>query len=653
MRSETELRRGALGVFAAVIALTVAYLALSQGLVGRPGLVHANAVDLGDVIGGVAPAAVGLVLAWLRPRNPIGWILLLMGATLALGDAGQAYGERSVGFPGEHLPLGLWTLSLSAPLWIVTAFAPTSLILVRYPSGTITGRWPRRFDRLVIWSYPVVYVGYAASASSVSDEIVGRTPPVMLPATVSDVVLAVGALGVVLGTLLIVGDAIRRVIRSERDERTALALVLITASAAILILLFGQVEWAGSLAYFATLVAIAIGVVRYRALGIELAVRRALVYGLLTGLVLAVFVGVVALVTRVVPGSFAPQVVAAALVAVLLAPARDRVQAVVDRLLYGERNDPVAALRRLSSPIQTASGRVIPAVLASLGQALRLRGVELTDGTSVERWGEVDGDVAVVKLGFAGRDLGELRASPRTGESALGKADRALLQAIAPMVAAIRHATHLTDQLQVEQTRVVKATQSERTRLRHELHDGLGPSLTGIGLGLEAVEQRITDPAARAIVSRLREEVTAALEETRRLIEGLRPAALDNQDLMGALERRAQQASGDSLAVVVRLPAPLPMLPPDVEAAAFRIADEALTNVVRHSHAQLATIEVTADTWLHVSVVDDGIGVAGPRPGGVGLESMRSRAEQVGGRFRIDSRPGRTEVVAELPLEAA
>jgi len=652
MRSETALRRGALGVFASVIALTVAYLALSQGLAGRPGLVHSNGVDPGDVIGTVAPAAVGLVLAWLRPRNPIGWILLLMGFTLGVCNAGQAYGERSIGFPGEHLPLGLWTLSLVAPLWIVTAFAPTSLILVRYPSGTVSGRWPRLFDRLVIWSYPVVYVGYATSVSSVSDEIVDGRPPILLPAPVGDLVLSAGALGVLLGTLLIVGDAIRRVIRAERDERTALALVLITASAAILILFF-SVDWAGSLAYFATLVAIAIGVVRYRALGIEVAVRRALVYGLLTGLVLAIFVGVVALVTRVVPGSFAPQVVAAALVAVLLAPARERVQAIVDRLLYGERNDPVEALRRLSSPIQTASGRVVPAVLASLGQALRLQGVELRDGTSVERWGEVDGNVTSVKLGFAGRDLGELRASPRTGESALGKADRALLQAIAPMVAAIRHATHLTDQVQFERTRVVKATQSERTRLRQELHDGLGPSLTGIGLGLEAVEQRTTDPAARAIVARLREEVMSALEETRRLIEGLRPAVLDSHDLAGALQRRAEQASGETLEVTLRLSKPLPLLPPDVEAAAFRIADEALSNVVRHSHAHIATIELTADTWLHLSVVDDGVGVTGPRPGGVGLESMRSRAEQLGGRFRIDSRPGFTEITADLPLEAA
>jgi signal transduction histidine kinase len=292
-------------------------------------------------------------------------------------------------------------------------------------------------------------------------------------------------------------------------------------------------------------------------------------------------------------------------------------------------------------------------VLASLGQALRLQGVELRDGNSVERWGEVDGNVTAVKLGFAGRDLGELRASPRTGESALGKADRALLQAVAPMVAAIRHATHLTDQVQFERTRVVKATQSERTRLRQELHDGLGPSLTGIGLGLEAVEQRTTDPAARAIVARLREEVMSALEETRRLIEGLRPAVLDSHDLAGALQRRAEQASGENLAVTLRLAEPLPLLPPDVEAAAFRIADEALSNVVRHSHASVATIELTADTWLHLTVVDDGVGVTGPRPGGVGLESMRSRAEQLGGRFRIDSRPGHTEISADLPLEAA
>ena len=646
------MRRWALAGFGLSVSLGIAYVVASRGLAGHPGFRPDVDWQLGDLLGSVIPPAIGLVLVWARPRNPIGWLVMATGLAFGACNAGQAYGARALVVPEEHLPLGALAMSLSAPLWIPALFIPASLLLVRYPTGTMAGTWPRSFDRLVTWGFLPLYVGYATSPNSVTDSVPDGLPPLVLPEAVGGSLMLVGLLAVATGTLLIVGDAVRRALRAGPAERSALLLVAVAATLAV-VLVFSQYEWLGSVAYFGILVAIAIGVLRYQALGIEVVVRRALVYGVLTGLVLLVFVGVVTLLTRVVPDSLAPQVLAAALIAIGLAPARDRVQRGVDRLLYGERNDPVAALRRLSSPIQTASGRILPAVLASLGQALRLRGVEFRDGDDVERWGEVDGEVVSVRLGYGGHDLGELRASTRSGQRSLGRADRAMLQAIAPLVAAIRQATRVTDQLRVEQSRVVKATQSERTRLRQELHDGLGPSLTGIGLSLEAVEQRTQDPTTRAIVARLRDEVAAALEETRRLIDGLRPAALDDSDLVGALRRRVEQASGDALRVALELPEPLPALPPAVEAAAFRIAEEALTNVVRHSRARSATIELTADTWLHLRVVDDGVGVSVPRPGGVGLESMRARAEQVGGRLLIDSRPGGTTVLADLPLEAA
>jgi signal transduction histidine kinase len=246
--------------------------------------------------------------------------------------------------------------------------------------------------------------------------------------------------------------------------------------------------------------------------------------------------------------------------------------------------------------------------------------------------------VLVVPVEYAGMRLGTLAVGGRTGEKRLGRADRRLLEAVLPLVAAV--------------WRAEQATGDERARLRRELHDGLGPSLTGVGLGLEALASR--SPDGDELVARLRVEVASALAETRRIIEDLRPAALEAEDLVGALRRRAdglRDAVGLDVELVVT--DGLPVLAPELESAAYRIADEALTNVVRHAEAHHCTVTVAHDAGrLRLSVADDGVGFPGPRNGGVGLGSMRERAERLGGFFEVGRQRVGTLVVAELPTGA-
>jgi signal transduction histidine kinase len=375
------------------------------------------------------------------------------------------------------------------------------------------------------------------------------------------------------------------------------------------------------------------------------------VYAVLTGAVLLVLVVVVAGLTRLLPDGPLPQVVAAALVAVGLTPARDGIQRVIDRLLYGVRDDPMGALQRVGSPLRSTEGHeLVTEILAALARALKVDGVAIT-GARAATYGELTGDLTEVPLEFAGEVVGTLHVSPRRGERRLGAADERTLSAVAPLVAAVVRSVALADDLRAEKERVVEATQLERHRLRQELHDGLGPSLTGIGLGLEAVvPQR---PQDQQLLGRLRAEVTSALEEIRRIIDDLRPFALDDDDLASVLRRRTGQiAEATGMSVQFDSPRDLPFLPPEVSAAALRIAEEALTNVVRHADASVCRVRLRVDDCLHLEVSDNGSGRRDADTPGVGLASMRERAERIGGRFTLaDAAPG-TTVLAALPLQA-
>jgi signal transduction histidine kinase len=196
------------------------------------------------------------------------------------------------------------------------------------------------------------------------------------------------------------------------------------------------------------------------------------------------------------------------------------------------------------------------------------------------------------------------------------------------------------------------AAQDERARIRRDLHDGLGPSLSGVVLGLDAVGATLrTDPdAAESIARRLREEAERSVEEVRRIIDALAPSALDGQGLVPALRARAAVVA-DRVAVDVEAPEPLPPLPPEVEAAAYRIVDEAVNNVVRHAGAMHCLVRVSVDPDLVLEVRDDGCGLPERPRAGVGLASMRQRAEELGGSFAVQSNGHGGAVVVRLPVE--
>ncbi len=201
--------------------------------------------------------------------------------------------------------------------------------------------------------------------------------------------------------------------------------------------------------------------------------------------------------------------------------------------------------------------------------------------------------------------------------------------------------------LKAARRRIVDEREEERARLRRELHDGIGPSLAAIGLGLRQLEQTATpgDDAVRLMA----DEVQRAVAEVRRICDGLRPAALNELGLSGALAESIEplRRFGPSISLSVD---ELPPLAPAVEVAAYRIVMEAATNAVRHANAQRIDVTIRYDDGLVLAVGDDGTGLSPDRRAGVGLQGMSERADEVGGWLTTSNGETRgTHIRAWLP----
>jgi signal transduction histidine kinase len=212
----------------------------------------------------------------------------------------------------------------------------------------------------------------------------------------------------------------------------------------------------------------------------------------------------------------------------------------------------------------------------------------------------------------------------------------------------------VTAQLQRSRERLVSVIEEERRRLRRDLHDGLGPALAAQTLKAGSARALFTrDPErAQALLEEMEVDAQTAMADVRRLVYNLRPPALDELGLAGAIRQTAATHAGGML-MTVELPDELPPLPAAVELAAYRIAQEALTNVTRHARAGRCRLRLTVNEDLELEVIDNGIGLGKAGPPGVGMSSIRERAAELGGTSSIG--PGRssgTRVFVQLPILA-
>jgi signal transduction histidine kinase len=333
----------------------------------------------------------------------------------------------------------------------------------------------------------------------------------------------------------------------------------------------------------------------------------------------------------------------------------------VNRLMYGERDDPYTVLSRLSQQLKMtlAPTAVLPSIAEAIALTLKLPYVALAlkQGNRLEiaaAYGLPAGDPMRLPLVYQAETVGQLVVAPRTPGESFTPAERQLLEDIALQAGVAAHAVRLTADLQRARERLVTAREEERRRLRRDLHDGLGPQLASMTLTVAAAREllRQDGDAADVLLQELAGHTQAAIADIRRLVYALRPPALDDLGLAPALREQAAQYSQSGLQIRIDAPDRLPPLPAAVEVAAYRIVLEALTNVVRHAHARTCTISITLTPGdaLDVEIRDDGLGLPVGGRAGVGLTSMRERAAELGGICVIESAPGGgTRVHTRLP----
>ncbi|HEY6409087.1 MAG TPA: GAF domain-containing sensor histidine kinase, partial [Ktedonobacteraceae bacterium] len=355
---------------------------------------------------------------------------------------------------------------------------------------------------------------------------------------------------------------------------------------------------------------------------------------------------------------------ATGLIAVLFQPLRLSLQRAVNRLMFGERDNPYHVISHLGQRLETTlvPEAVLPMIVETVNQALKLpyAAITLKQGDEfpiVASHGEA-GEIALsLPLVYQAETIGQLLLAPRTRGEAFTSADRSLLDDLARQAGIAAHAVRLTTELQLARARLVTTREEERRRLRRDLHDGLGPQLAGLTLKLETARNRLAyDTLADTLLSDLTTRTQAAVTDIRRLVYALRPPALDELGLLPALREQALQYSdqGDNgLHISIDAPDCLPELSAAVEVAVYRIAQEALTNVVHHARARHCVLRLVLDETagrLTLEVQDDGVWMTPTSKKGVGLVSMRERAEELGGTWTMKQAPtGGTCVLVQLP----
>jgi signal transduction histidine kinase len=628
---------------------------------GLTPLAYATWLALLTVAVAVVFAGVGGLLVWRQPTDR----MALLAAFALLLFGGVTFTEVgpfvAPAYPGLRLPYAL--------LDLLGRVSFTAFVFV-FPDGRFVPGWTR-------W-VALIWIAVQAPVPFLPAE--RDTPARAIVEFLTDPAFVVGLATAALGQVY----RYRRVSTPAQRQQTRWTASGFAIALGVFLALGVVQHWApgadepirslaiATLAHAAmTLVplSLAVALLWHGLYDVDALIGRTLVYGALTACIVAIYMLVVGYLGSLfrTDDNLLISLLATGAAAAVFQPLRERLQRTVNRLLYGERDEPYAVLsdlgRRLDTSVDPAA--MLPTVVETIARALKLPYTAIRaerDGglADVAAAGGLTGPPLRLPLVHQGEPMGELVLGRRGRGEPFGPADRRLLDDLARQAAAAVHAVRLTADLQRSRQGLVNAREEERRRLRRDLHDGLGPTLAALGLKLETARNRLgNDPQADALLADLAERTQAAVADIRRLVYALRPPALDELGLVGALRQVASASdthAPDGLLVGVEASDRLPSLPAAVEVAAFRITQEAVTNVVRHARARTCAIRLQlADAALRLSIEDDGVGLPASRRVGVGLASMRERAEELGGTFTIQPRPGGgtgVQVVLPLPVEA-
>jgi signal transduction histidine kinase len=677
----------ALALVIFLVAIPLGYARLIGGASIRPPvdapawyIAAASSVNgIVSVLAALVSLGLGALLFWKRRDEPVALVVSFYLLAYAIVMAGPL--EALDGFPSFHGPAeSQANLILPASLiWSIQGalIIPTlPLFLYLFPNGRFVPHWARWLALLLIpVATPMIFIDWSGGF------------PTMSPLMMSLVVAYLGMMGAGVYAQLYRYRRVATPTERQQTKWVVVGMLLLLLLLVVSYYLYGLLDtmppgtarpwWypLGELCWWLSLtilpLSLALAVMRHRLWDVDVIINRALVYVLLSASVVALYVLLVAGLGTLFAagGNVLISLVATALIALLFQPWRQRVQRGVNRLMYGERDDPYGVLSRLGQRLQATlvAESVLPVIVETVAQALKLpyAGIALKEGEEFQVAAEYPSHrspsptppaardwAEVFPLTYQSEVIGRLILAPRAPGETFSAADRHLVEQFARQAGVAAYGVSLTRELQRSRERLVVAREEERRRIRRDLHDGLGPALASLAMQADSArEWTHTDPdKTEAALAEITANAQTALQDIRRLVYDLRPPALDELGLVGALRQSAANAPS-GLRVEIDAPQSLPPLPAAVEVAAYRIAQETLNNIVRHSRARHCALHISVQDGLRLELSDDGVGLPPDVRAGVGLISMRERAAELGGSCVIESAQGKgTRVLAQLPL---
>jgi signal transduction histidine kinase len=658
-------------LFVLAVVLDVATDPAGTGARLAPGWGWSYAL-LGPVLAGLAT-----VILVRDPRQAFGWALAWLGCFWSLDGLSQSWVRFAVradeALAGSNT--ALWFLNR------VGAFLPLTiaLLLLLFPTGRfLAGRW-----RVGSWAATAAMTLGAllvviAPTSNAPD--VPLPPGVDLDAATIPIADALGPAAIpatvgtsIAGLLFAMVTVVVRHRAAEGLERDRMRWLLwsVLAMAALMAISFGaDLRGTQDLAVFLLMalpaVAMTVAIVDPELVSIDDLMVRTITYGALSLAVLGVDLAALAVLATALGDRLDQrQVVLTVLLlsALVYGPLRVRFARWVQRRVLGGRANRYDAVAGLATMLETTDDGAaqLAAVARAVADAFGVRYV----GVEVERsggerliasCGERPDETRSLPITYRGEPVGHLVLPARGLRSRLAVGDERLLADLVRQAATAARTSRLAEELQASRGRLVLAREEERRRIRRDLHDGLGPALGGAVFQLESARLLVdSDPdRAREQIGIVRGQLQETVADVRRLVHDLRPPALDDRGLVGALSQHAERISTAGPATRIEA-TDLGTLPAAVEVAAYRIVGEALTNVVRHAGAEHCVVRLAVEgDGLVVEVRDDGQGITEDAEAGVGMVSLRERATELGGHVEVSCPEGRgTLVRAVLPLPAA
>src|ERR671921_905415 len=487
---------------------------------------------------------IGALIVSRLPRNPIGWLFCGVGLLYAIRRFAQAYAEYAL-YGNIAFPLGDYAGWLASSLEYTGQALAVVFLMLLFPDGRLLSRR---------WRVVVGIAICGAALSALYDAFAPYhqgpfTPPYGNPFGVVGVVgglfttyelfAASQSLGMALllaSSLAALFSLILRLRRARGDERQQLMWFLYAAVPAVAGLpavtldgivsrfttdllfttvrvprpwlsFFMDVRYASLIALLVLPLFTYIAILRYGLYDIDRLVNRTLVYGALTACIAGIYVLMVGGIGTVFEarGNLGISLLAAVLVAVLFQPARSRLQRGVNRLMYGERDDPYAVISHLGRRLEAALApeAVLPTVTETIAQALKLpyAAILLKENEgfrTAAAYGSPTGESDAWPLVYQREEIGRLVIAPRAPGEELSTADRRLLEDLARQAEVAVHAVKLTSDLQRSREQLVTAREEERRRLRRDLHDGLGPQLASLVMMCEAARELVPKDPGRA-----------------------------------------------------------------------------------------------------------------------------------------------------------